>query len=92
MPKDKSGSSEDRPEATIPAEYKVREFKPAVGRVVHYVNRAEQHHAAIVTALRNDGSVDLIVFTPNTAGQPALKVTRDEGEKKPFTFHEPERE
>lgn len=72
---------------------------PSVGRVVHYVAygtpggeyEAGAHRAAMITeASLNSESVSLVVFNP-TGWHFRLSVWHDEDEKKPGTWHFPER-
>ncbi len=40
-------------------------MKPTIGRIVHYHDSSTQHvHAAIVTAVHDNGTVDLTIFRP----------------------------
>ncbi|MDX2008260.1 MAG: hypothetical protein SFU83_23700 [Meiothermus sp.] len=72
--------------------------KPSVGRIVHYVaygtpggEYKPEHRAAVVTQVYNETSVALMVINP-TGMFFQTSILQDEGEKKPGTWHWPERE
>lgn len=66
--------------------------KPSIGRIVHYVGFDSIHYAAIITAVGDNGKVDLIIFGTDTPTRitPAMNVRRDE-ETLISTWHWPER-
>ncbi len=53
-------------------------IKPTIGRVMWYwpakEHRGEQPWAAIVTFVHNDNMVNLVVWNPNSDGQPKSSV------------------
>jgi hypothetical protein len=70
------------------------EYKPSVGRILHYVIDVEADHlAAIVTRVNQDGSLDLAVFNPEPDGRvrPATNIVEDIEKTLSHTWHWPER-
>lgn len=65
--------------------------KPSIGRIVHYVNFANQHLAAIVTKVTDD-AVHLVVFNPATAYTDYQFDIVFSELPTPDTWHWPERE
>lgn len=63
--------------------------KPSIGRIVHFIAEVDQTHlAAIVTAVNDDGTVNLTVFGGN--GGYGFSFNVSEGEEA-GTWHWPER-
>ncbi|WP_205750455.1 hypothetical protein [Deinococcus fonticola] len=85
---------------TQPVQTQERKQIPTVGRIVHYVSYgtpggeyAPQHRAAIVTGVHTgsrDIIVSLCVLNPTGVFFPPT-VAQDEKEKRPGTWHWPER-
>lgn len=73
-------------------------MKPSIGRIVHYVAHGSpdgtykpgEHRAAIITAVHNETAISAAVLNP-TGLQFAASLFQDEGEKKPGSWHWPER-